>query len=320
MDDAVRRAATLAGAQLLELGQATLDSHEAARVVRERATGWLAALLENGALPVPERVQAGDMLAVLGDPRDLEELVDIPAGKFWMGSDQKQDRDALNSEEPRHEISLEAFKIAKYPVTVGQWRRFVQATGYKCSQNSLQGYANHPAAYVAWRDARAYCKWLTGEWRKAGRIAQDEIVLLPSEADWEKAVRGIDGRIYAWGNDYDPLKANISDTGIEHTSAVGCFPAGASPYGCLDMIGNVLEWTASKFKKYPYRPDDGREDPQGDATRVLRGGSFSPYRRSARCAYRYYLDPDDRDDGIGFRLLCSPALALESLIPDAPEP
>ena len=299
------RAAVLAGMQLLELGQATLDSSEAARVVRERAAGWLAALLEAGALPVLERVQAGEKLALLGDPRDLEELVEIPAGKFWMGSDIEFDADAWEIEEPRHEVSLEAFKIGKYPVTVEQWQRFVAQTGYACDPKSLEGDANRPTVYVSWHDARAYCEWLTGEWRKTGRIAADEIVRLPSEAEREKASRGTDGRIWPWGNEFDHLKANVFETDIGHSSAVGCFPAGASPCGCLDMVGNVREWTSSLFKEYPYHPDDGREDPGVDGKRVRRGGAFDVGRKVTRCASRRYNEPDFRIHFVGFRVACS---------------
>ncbi len=220
------------------------------------------------------RAAAGRALAALGDPRDLQELVLIPDGKFWMGSDKTVDKLAYSDESPQHEVSVPAFKIGKYPVTVGQWKRFVEAAQFPGEERALKGVDNHPVVYVSWQDAQAYCQWLTGEWRKCGKIGQGEIVRLPTEAEWEKAARGTDKRIRSWGDDPDPGKANMSETGIGGASAVGIFPTGASPYGCLDMIGNVWEWTQSKWKGYPYRADDGREELGGNDSRVLRGGAW----------------------------------------------
>ena len=139
---------------------------------------------------------------------------------------------------------------------------------------------------------------------------------MPSEAEWEKAARGLDGRIYPWGNEFDPARANIYETGIGGTTAVGSFPGGASPYGVLDMIGNVWEWTRSSWGRafqtpdycYPYTPDDGREDLQAsrEIHRVLRGGSFYENRRFARAAFRMSSDPGLWRATIGFRVVLSP--------------
>ncbi len=263
-----------------------------------------------GVLPAPERAQAGDLLGVLGDPRDFDELVTVPAGKFWMGSDLKIDRETYGREQPQHEVFVGDFRMGKYPVTVKQWQAFVQAIGYQADERSLGGLANHPAAYVSWYDARACCEWLTGQWRKSGKIGPTDVVRLPTEAEWEKAARGPDKRLRSWGDDADPNKANYDDTSIGRTSAVGCFSTGQSPYGCLDLIGNVWEWTQSKFKPYLYKPDDGREniDESSDA-RVLRGGAFNYNRRDARCAFRDFVDaPARRSVYIGFRVcVVSPA-------------
>jgi formylglycine-generating enzyme required for sulfatase activity len=270
---------------------------------------WLVAIVTRGALAPIDGAQAGDALAVLGDPRDFDELVVVPAGKFIMGSDKQRDLDAFDSEFPQNEVQVGDFRIGKYAVTVGQWRRFVEAAGYESHAYALSRPANHPVTVVSWHDARAYCEWLMAEWREMGKIGPEDVVRLPTEAEWEKAARGTDGRLWPWEGDYDPLKANVSETGIGHTCAVGSFPNGCSPYGALDMIGNVWEWTLSKFKEYPYAARDGREaEDKSDDPRVLRGGAFVNNRRFARCAFRFTYHPDYRYDNLGFRVcVVSPA-------------
>ena len=259
--------------------------------------------------PVPrERAAAGHVLAILGDNRDLDELVTVPAGPFLMGSSDA-DRMADENEKPQHEVTLPAFKIGKYPVTNAQYLRFVEATRHGWwDKGHPPERANQPAVGVSWYDARAYCAWLTEVWRTEGIIVPDEVVRLPTEAEWEKAARGSDSRRYPWGDDSDPKRANYRGTGVDNLSAVGCFPGGVSPYGCLDMAGNVWEWTQSQYKVYPYDPLDGRENLEaGDRVgRVLRGGAFRNNVRYIRCACRGGDYPDLRDWNRGFRVVAAP--------------
>ena len=272
----------------------------------ERIKQWMLFIVSNGLLPPVDRVLAGEALAVLGDDRDFEELVAVPAGPFEMGSNEYED------ERPPHKVSLPGFKIGRYPVTNAQYRRFIETTGR--GWNSKIGVvverSNCPAAEITWHDALSFCEWLTEEWRKQGKIAAGEIVRLPTEAEWEKAARGTEGRVYPWGKDWDKDKCNTAESGLGKTSAVGMYPSGVSPYGCLDMAGNVWEWTSSLWGKdsmkpdfkYPYRPDDGRENLEAgdEGRRVLRGGSWVYVLGFARCAFRNWGSPNLRGDSMGF--------------------
>ena len=269
------------------------------------------------------RATAANVAARLGDPRfredawhlpaeDLLGFVEIPAGPFLMGSDPKRDKNASDDEQPQRRVNLPDYYIGKYPVTAGQFGVFAEDSGGKLRHpDSLRGRINHPMVNVSWRDARAYCEWLTGRLRAwsdtpmplaALLLEEGWRVALPSEAEWEKAARGTDGRLYPWGDKLNPSLANYRETGIDGTSAVGCFPGGASPYGLLDCCGNVWEWTRSAYKRYPRISGEGRETLRATQRQVLRGGSWYLARIDCRSACRI---PYARRllDGIGFRVV-----------------
>jgi formylglycine-generating enzyme required for sulfatase activity len=216
--------------------------------------------------------------------------------------------------------------MARYPVTVAQFKAFVENSGYRPEDpDSLRGIDNHPVVWVTWHDAMAYCRWLTDRLREWEGTPESLATLLrekkwrvrlPSEAEWEKAARGENGRIYPWDGKAEPDRANYRETGIGDPSPVGCFPKGKSPLGCFDMAGNVWEWTRSLWGKggdleykYPYDPNDPdreNEDTADEVARVLRGGAFNDSADFVRCAVRHWLYPSNRGGGIGFRCVCAP--------------
>jgi len=249
-------------------------------------------------------------------------FIEIPAGPFTMGSNDPEDSFLdIEKASPAHPLTLPTYYIARYPVTVAQFRAFVEARGHRpANERCLHGLANHPAVYVSWQDARAYCKWLTEQMQQqpektpaslAEFLRQPEAcVTLPSEAEWEKAARGPEGFVYPWGNEPDPNCANYADTGIDATSTVGCFPGGASvAYRVEELSGNVWEWTRSVLGDYPY-PEGAQERAerellQSDGTepRVLRGGCFADVARNCRCALRNRVIARYIDFVVGFRVV-----------------
>jgi serine/threonine-protein kinase len=220
--------------------------------------------------------------------------VTIPAGEFWMGSDKSKDPLAHDDETPQHKVYLPTYRIARVPVTNAQYELFVAATGYQLPghwQNGQipNGKENHPVVYVSWHDAMAFCEW-------AG-------VCLPSEAEWEKAARSTDGRIYPWGNEApDRVHCNFNQFEGD-TMPVDHYTKGQSFYGTLDMVGNVWEWTHSLYRSYPYKLDDGREDPVKYWRRMLRGGSFVSRDSKVRCASRLNCLSHHQHDYLGFRVV-----------------
>ncbi len=327
----------LAGEVLSEIGAERVAGYALGRDFRERVPARLVESMQGGR-PAPDgRVAVGNTLAGLGDPRfrsdawslpaePLLGFVEVPAGEFLMGSDPERDVGAHADEQPRHPVRLSRFFIGRYPVTVAQFAAFVAESGYEPSDpDRLQGRANHPVISVTFDNALAYCDWLGKNlqgWDEtpeplAGLLRNGGYrITLPSEAEWERTARGTDGRVYPWGDDPPQVRhANYAATNIGGTSPVGAFPDGASTCGCLDMAGNVWEWTRSAWGQsskepdfpYPYASGDGREAlALGRNTyRVLRGGSFGNSEPSLRCAYRDWCYPNLKR--VGFRVVVSPS-------------
>ena len=259
----------------------------------------------------------------------LPDFVAIPAGPFLMGTPDAArsllakhyggTRESYAEEAPQHAVVVAAYRIARVPVTNALYREFVGATGARPPITWYAGafgsdQAAHPVADVQWDEAQAFCRWLATQTGLAVR--------LPSEAEWEKAARGSDGRSWPWGNDWAAHRANTQEAGFNHTTPVDAHPAGASPYEVLDMAGNVWEWTQSLQAPYPFA-DDGRDAlpwtpptgllarfrrppaPPADLRRVLRGGCYVNPHGFARCACRLRLLPQRSTPFLGVRLAIS---------------
>jgi formylglycine-generating enzyme required for sulfatase activity len=219
----------------------------------------------------------------------MDIMVDISAGPFMMGSDSGDPEDA-----PAHEVDLPAFEIDKFEVINVDFATFAEATGYETFAEK-NGYAswrdewqedNQPVVRVTWEDASAYCTWLDKR--------------LPTETEWEKAARGDDGRVFPWGNDWDPNKVNAKESGLRAPVAMGSFGAGASPYEVMDMAGNVWEWTADWYQPYPGNttPDDY----YGEIFRVTRGGGWFDEEPQLTSFNRNAANPKiTANDDLGFR-------------------
>ncbi len=266
----------------------------------------------------------------------------VPPGPFLMGEDDI----GRDEEKPQHEVDIAyGYWIGRYPVTAGQFRAFVDAANYRVD-GRFDRYVvdpdNYPARYVTWDDARAFCRWLTEILHSGGAelapLPQGYSVTLPSEAEWEKAARGgillppgeplvvrlgdseanftlktaatepnlLPGRHYPWGNEYEADAANDRLSQIDNPCAVGAFPDGRSPYGVLDMSGNVWEWTRSQYQGYFYDAADGREKMGSRRSRTVRGGYYNSHENYMRCSARYGDDPNFDYHNYGFRVLLSP--------------
>ncbi|MDY6877068.1 MAG: SUMF1/EgtB/PvdO family nonheme iron enzyme [Chloroflexota bacterium] len=381
--------------------------------LRERVRSDLLDGMQDRRVRLHVRVRAGHVLGRLGDPRFivrerdgvryiLPPLVRVPGGSWAIGSPW-WDRLAYGDERPRHKVRLAEFKVGQYPVTVAEYRCFVEAGGYQderyweterarawlrgeeieggamvrllelrqwlldsgrtleCwaeewnwNQQTLETWRalmamteeearevfhpvyadrsrqrpawwddsaltglNQPVVGLTWYEALAYCRWLAEQLRGSGSgflVRRDEqlasglepetvTVCLPTEAEWEVAVRGGSARLYPWGNRFDAARANTAEGRVLATTPVGVYPQGVGWLGLWDGAGNVWEWTSTLYQPYPYRADDGRECLFASGRRVLRGGSWFSDWGYSRCAYRLSDDPDYFGDSVGFRVV-----------------
>ncbi len=247
------------------------------------------------------RVGAGFWSLPYGEPQWIK----IPAGEFFMGTSTDvwgiPPKDSNEDEFPQHRVVLPEYRIAKAPITNAQYQFFIEATGrtppsYWKNNRFPKGYESCPVVEVTWSDALAYCTWLS-------KVTKKQIVL-PSEAEWEKAARGDrDRRVYPWGNQWDALRCNNEELGIRQITPVGIFPEGASPYGVLDLSGNVSEWTRSLYHDYPYKPFDWREDLKFSDLRTIRGGAYHGRAIDLRCTCRSKYSPELYNGSLGFRVV-----------------
>ncbi|PUB76293.1 MAG: hypothetical protein DBP03_04850 [gamma proteobacterium symbiont of Ctena orbiculata] len=223
--------------------------------------------------------------------------VEIPAGEFIYG------------EEEQLRLTLDNFYITRYPITNVQYQTFIDDGGYeddrwwnsitnKSLEKSYFVQPNRPRETVSWYEAVAFCRWLSQQ--------MGYEIRLPTEQEWEKAARGTNGWEYPWGNGYQVGFANVDErephvgpSDLFRTTAVGLYPQGASPYGVMDMAGNVWEWCLNKLDD----PDDTTIDESGDE-RVLRGGSWIDFPEHAVAYLRRGLHPENRNKPWGFRIAC----------------
>lgn len=238
-------------------------------------------------------------------PNDDKEMAFIPGGTFILGGN-----DDSRNYQPEHRMYVADFYIDRWLVTNGEYKKFVDATGhpipnYEVGWCDTRGYnwnpetrmypegkRDHPVVLVTWEDAMAYAAW-------AGKR-------LLTEAEWERAGRGLHGYRYPWGREFVAGRCNCKEAGLDQTSPVGAFsPHGDTPEGVVDMVGNVWEWTNTLYRPYPYDPNDGRESREATGFRVLRGGSFVNDANVAHCLSR--LDGDFQFyNNVGFRCAVSP--------------
>ncbi len=257
--------------------------------------------------------EAGKKLAAerVANWKTKSEMVMVPAGEFLMGSDKKTDRLAYRSEIPQHRVYLDAFEIGKYEVTALEYLKFVLATSRPPQLdwrydggNFQESMAHHPIMHVTWHDADAYCKW-------AGQR-------LPTEAEWEKAARGSDGRLFPWGQEYaGPTRANFGRTGLSGPVrdrperlllyppiiSVDKYENALSPYGLYQTIGNVAEWVADWYSPDYYKaaPDRNPQGPETGTQKAFRGGGWMDSTTTMRVAMRNGTDPNTKINWLGFR-------------------
>ena len=244
-------------------------------------------------------------------PVKQPEMVAIPTGAFWMGTSEAQVASLLEKEDwavewnasdmfqvemPQHQLTLPTFEIGKYPVTNAEYYVFIYNTGYRVPKvwtgfHYSDGLEDHPVVGISKADALAYCSWIS----KGTGLA----LRLPTEAEWERAARGNDKRIYPWGDAYDPWRFNTVESGKKMTTPVGSYsPGGDSIFGVADMAGNVWEWTQSYLSSYPNKLEENKDKSKC----VVRGGAWYYSRALARCSTREGVLADFISPSLGFRL------------------
>ncbi len=284
---------------------------------RGLGTDALLQTLASTTATLAQRIAAGNLLAMLGDPRirTLQpDMVDVPGGRVQIGLDAEAvaavlerfsrlglDRSWIEKESPRHSVTLNTFRLARYPVTHGEYRDFLLDTGHSELPSSWafrqfpQAHANHPVYTVSAASADAYVQWLA---RRTGRGFR-----LPSEAEWEWAAAGPQGLEFPWGAHFDADLANTAETGLFDTSPVGAFIGGASVFGIADLAGNVEEYVAGDYAAYPGGTPIADHLVQiHGAYRVARGGSFARFRDLARTRRRHGHNPRSATYAMGFRV------------------
>ena len=220
----------------------------------------------------------------------------VPAGPFRMGSDPARAYPPAADESPRHVVVVAPFRIGRIPVTNAQYAAFVRETGHGPPSAWPEGTVppgqdDVPVTYVSWHDAAAFCAWAGAR--------------LPSEAEWEAAASGGDGRLWPWGDVPPDRTTAVFETGIGGPAVAGQLPAGAAPCGALDLAGNVAEWVATAYA--PYRADGAVEVSE---PRVVRGGSYIHGADALRCSARRPLLSGAIDTYVGFRVAADPGAAL----------
>jgi formylglycine-generating enzyme required for sulfatase activity len=234
------------------------------------------------------------------------EFVRVPAGEFLMGGDKRKDPLAIEDELPQHKVYLSDYWIGSCPVTVAQFSAFIKTSGYRCQAETNPSLEDHPVTNVAWNDANAFCNWVTRLTQASGRQAC--MIRLPTEAEWENAARGTDGCLYPWGNQAPDASLCNYDDQVGMTTPVGLYsPQGNSTYGCVDLAGNVWEWTQDWYDAayYQHSTATNPAGPDSGQYRVLRGGSWHNNDRSVRAAHRSRRTPNGRENNIGFRCVAS---------------
>jgi formylglycine-generating enzyme required for sulfatase activity len=241
-------------------------------------------------------LRRSDLVPIGKNPQGHEEywrvkdgamMVRVPAGEFLMGSPPGEGEP---HERPQHRVDLSEFLIDKTEVTWRQFRKFTAAKGTELPRIPIWGTPDdYPAAFILWEEAQEYCQWAGGR--------------LPTEAEWEKAARGTDGRKYPWGNEWDPQRCNSISGGPHRPESVGSFPNCVSPYGVLDMSGSMWEWCADRYGESYYAEGVSR-DPEGPTSgrlHVMRGGAWMSQPIWLRAAYRFKASPTSRNADHGFR-------------------